>query len=166
MRKILHGPLSEVVDKTNELCQLDKSFRPPFSKGGAVEAAEASSPSADGETPLSAFSFVSFSFAPAVSKEKRLTDLCDLMDCVPLVYSLRERLVKEILHEPLSAFSLPAPRTRPSKWSLCSREWSFHCRRTSETQPFPQCRPPFPCRSPPCRRQRNRHPGRRCPDAR
>jgi len=36
------------------------SFRPTFSKGGAVEGAEPSSPSADGEILLSALSFCSF----------------------------------------------------------------------------------------------------------
>jgi len=48
-----------------------KSFRPPFSKGGAVEAAEASSPVATGETPLIGFSFCqAFSLGLADSKEK------------------------------------------------------------------------------------------------
>ncbi|MBE6595624.1 MAG: hypothetical protein E7644_07480 [Ruminococcaceae bacterium] len=45
------------------------SFRPPFSKGGAVEGAEPSSPSAEGEM-LSAFLFDNFFFAPRVSKKK------------------------------------------------------------------------------------------------
>ena len=40
--------------------QSSESFRPPFSKGGAVEGAKPSSPSADGETLLSALSFCSF----------------------------------------------------------------------------------------------------------
>jgi hypothetical protein len=35
-----------------------------------VEAAEASSPSAEGETPYTAFLFASFFFAPTVAKEK------------------------------------------------------------------------------------------------
>jgi len=34
-----------------------KNFGPPFLKGGAVEAAQASSPSAEGETPQTAFLF-------------------------------------------------------------------------------------------------------------
>jgi len=45
------------------------SFRPPFSKGGAVEGAEPSSPSAEGEM-LSAFLFDNFFFAPHTCKEK------------------------------------------------------------------------------------------------
>ena len=40
--------------------QSSESFRPPFSKGGAVEGAEPSSPSADCEILLSALSFCSF----------------------------------------------------------------------------------------------------------
>ena len=47
-----------------------KNFGPPFLKGGAVEAAQASSPSAEGETPKAAFLFVNFFFAPPISKEK------------------------------------------------------------------------------------------------
>ena len=38
-----------------------KSFRPPFSKGGAVEGAEPSSPSADGETSKWRFFLRAFS---------------------------------------------------------------------------------------------------------
>ncbi|MBQ7354578.1 MAG: hypothetical protein IJW62_03570 [Clostridia bacterium] len=50
---------------------MKKSFRPPFSKGGAVEGAQPSSPSAEGETLLRRFSFCqAFSFAPSWSKEK------------------------------------------------------------------------------------------------
>jgi len=52
-----------------------ESFRPPFSKGGAVEGAEPSSPSAEGEILLSAFFFLrAFSFAPIWSKEKAAMD--------------------------------------------------------------------------------------------
>jgi len=39
-----------------------------------VEAAEASSPSAEGEIPLAAFLFVNFFFAPPISKEKVAED--------------------------------------------------------------------------------------------
>ena len=48
-----------------------KIFRPPFVKGGAVEAAEVSSRSAERETsPLRCFLFVNFFFAPTSRKEK------------------------------------------------------------------------------------------------
>ena len=47
-----------------------KSFDQTFSKVCAVEAAEASSRSAEREITLTAFYFANFSFAPAVSKEK------------------------------------------------------------------------------------------------
>ena len=52
----------ELADKGVCTVKMTKSFRPPFSKGGAVEAAEASSPSAEGE--------ISFFFAPTSCKEK------------------------------------------------------------------------------------------------
>ena len=58
------------VDKANRLRQFGESFRPPFSKGGAVEGAEPSSPLARGEIPLTAFSFASFSLAPPSCKRK------------------------------------------------------------------------------------------------
>ena len=60
----------QTVDKTNEFRQFDESFRPPFSKGGAVEAAEASSRSAEREITFAAFLFANFFFAPLVSKKK------------------------------------------------------------------------------------------------
>ena len=50
-----------------------------------MEAAEASSPSADGETLLSAFLFDNFFFAPVVSKKKWLTDVRNLTGCVAFV---------------------------------------------------------------------------------
>ena len=49
---------------------LHESFRPPFSKGGAVKGAEPLSPLASGETSYTAFLFASFFFAPTVAKEK------------------------------------------------------------------------------------------------
>ena len=39
----------QTVDKTKGFRQFDESFRPPFSKGGAVKGAEPLSPSAEGE---------------------------------------------------------------------------------------------------------------------
>jgi len=49
--------------------QKGESFRPPFSKGGAVEAAEASSPSAEGETLLSALFFLQVQIRVAICGE-------------------------------------------------------------------------------------------------
>jgi len=42
----------QLADKGVSTIILTKSFRPPFSKGGAVEGAEPSSPVATGEIPL------------------------------------------------------------------------------------------------------------------
>ena len=47
----------ERTEDAIQRCQLDESFRPPFSKGGAVEAAEASSRSAEREITFAAFLF-------------------------------------------------------------------------------------------------------------
>ena len=75
----------QTVDKTTDFRQLDESFRPPFSKGGAVEKRKnslrelrdwinpispPSSHSAECEIPLTAFSFASFSLAPLSCKRK------------------------------------------------------------------------------------------------
>ena len=79
----------ETVDKTNGLRQFAKSFGQAFSKACAVEAAEASSPPVGGEISFTAFSFDNFSFAPTVSKEKWLRILCNLTNCIPLVYNLK-----------------------------------------------------------------------------
>ena len=75
-----------------------------------MEAAEASSPSADGEILLSAFSLLTFFCACGV-KRKWLTDLCNLTDCVPLAYTLRGerpmvarlcKLLSIVLRKPVS----------------------------------------------------------------
>jgi hypothetical protein len=58
------------ADKGIRTLKRRKSFRPPFSKGGAVEAAEASSRSAEREITFAAFLFANFFFAPLVSKKK------------------------------------------------------------------------------------------------
>jgi len=47
-----------------------KSFRPPFSKGGAVEGAEPSSRSAERETNTRRFFFDSFFLCACMVKEK------------------------------------------------------------------------------------------------
>ena len=54
---------------------VNESFRPPFSKGGAVEGAEPSSPPAGGEIPQTAFLFVSFFSAPFSCREKAAKNL-------------------------------------------------------------------------------------------
>jgi hypothetical protein len=74
---------NQTVDKTSGFRQSDESFRPPFSKGGAVEGAQPSSRSAEREILLRRFFLRTqtreaicgelaslFSFAPAVSKKK------------------------------------------------------------------------------------------------
>ena len=53
----IQPPGTENVPGGSDCRQSSESFRPPFSKGGAVEGAKPSSPSADGETLLSALSF-------------------------------------------------------------------------------------------------------------
>ena len=60
----------QTVDKTKVFRQIDESFGQAFSKACAVEAAEASSRSAERDTPLSAFLFANFFFAPSSCKEK------------------------------------------------------------------------------------------------
>ena len=73
----------QILDKTNGFRQLDESFGQAFSKACAVEAAEASSRSAEREILLRRFFLRTqtreaicgelaslFSFAPAVSKKK------------------------------------------------------------------------------------------------
>ena len=62
------------ADKGVSTVILTKSFGRAFSKARAVEAAEASSPSADGEISYTAFLFVNFFFAPPISKEKVAMD--------------------------------------------------------------------------------------------
>ena len=56
----IQPPGTENVPGGSDCRQSSESFRPPFSKGGAVEGAKPSSPSADGEILLSALSFCSF----------------------------------------------------------------------------------------------------------
>ena len=58
-----------IVGKANG-GQLGESFGQAFLKACAVEAAKASSPSAEGEKLMSAFLFENFFFAPSVCKEK------------------------------------------------------------------------------------------------
>ena len=53
----IQPPGTENVPGGSDCRQSSESFRPPFSKGGAVEGAKPSSPSADGEILLSALSF-------------------------------------------------------------------------------------------------------------
>jgi len=66
---------SQGIDKTNGVGQLGEGFGQAFSKACAVEAAQASSPSAEGEMSPSAFSFASFSLAPPSCKRKAAKEL-------------------------------------------------------------------------------------------
>jgi len=86
-----HGSVRQTVDEIIGVRQLDESFDQTFSKVCEVEGAEPSSPSAEGETlSFRRFSFCqAFSFAPFSSKEKaESTDLCNVTNRVPLVYTL------------------------------------------------------------------------------
>jgi hypothetical protein len=49
--KVNFRPVGAEIFIFNKKAQQRKSFRPPFSKGGAVKGAEPLSPSAEGETP-------------------------------------------------------------------------------------------------------------------
>ncbi len=71
-RGLLHtfGSSPLFANKGISTVKTTKSFRPPFSKGGAVEAAEASSPSAEGEIPLSALLFCELFSCAYIAKRK------------------------------------------------------------------------------------------------
>jgi hypothetical protein len=62
--------LAQLADKGISTVKLPKSFGRAFSKARAVEGAEPSSPSAEGEISYTAFSFASFSLAPTSCKRK------------------------------------------------------------------------------------------------
>ena len=68
----------QTVNETNGFRQFDESFGQAFSKACAVEAAEASSPSAEGEISLMAFSFASFSFAPTICKRNATKEIVEI----------------------------------------------------------------------------------------
>ena len=86
MRRELVRSRRQTVDKTNELRQFDKSFGQAFSQACADPTRARWSLAAASEIPYTAFSLVNFSFAPAVSKEKWLTDLCNLTNCALYAY--------------------------------------------------------------------------------
>ncbi len=65
-----HFSSFQTVDKTNRFRQYGESFRPPFSKGGAVKGAEPLSPSAEGEIPLVALFFCKLFFCAYMVKRK------------------------------------------------------------------------------------------------
>ena len=62
--------LPQTVEQSKSFRQFDESFRPPFSKGGAVEGAEPSSPPAGGEIPLRRFLFAKLFLCAYIVKEK------------------------------------------------------------------------------------------------
>ena len=87
-----HFEAGQTVEKTNEFRQFDKSFRPPFSKGGAVEGAEPSSPSADGEILLSALSFCKAFSLRLHGQRKSVVQIRSFLWLTPFVYSLNSCL--------------------------------------------------------------------------
>ena len=80
-----YAPQTDVCG-ASDCRQSSESFRPPFSKGGAVEGAKPSSPSADGETLLSALSFCSFAKQSVLfslrlhGQRKSVVQLCSFLD--------------------------------------------------------------------------------------
>ena len=73
----------QITEKTNEFRRFAKSFRPPFSKGGAVEVAETSSRSAEREILFRRFSFWKlFLLRLHRQKKKRLKSLHIATNCI------------------------------------------------------------------------------------
>ena len=68
--------------------QSSESFRPPFSKGGAVEGAKPSSPSADGEILLSALSFCKAFSLRLPGQRKSVVQIRSFFVANAFVYSL------------------------------------------------------------------------------
>ena len=66
---------------------LMKSFDQAFSKACAVEAAKASSSSAENEIPLTVFSFVSFFLAPPFCKRKAAMGVLFFKTVIPYAFS-------------------------------------------------------------------------------
>ena len=64
-----------------------ESFRPPFSKGGAVEDAESSSPSADGEILYRRFLFAKLFLCAYMVKEKAAKG-CALFGAMSLLFAI------------------------------------------------------------------------------
>ena len=62
---------------------MGESFRPPFLKGGAVEDAESSSPSADGEILFSALSLTKLFLCAYMVKEKAFKEFVLLSAICP-----------------------------------------------------------------------------------
>ena len=70
IRRNFLTPLFHTVDPSKGFRQFDESFRPPFSKGGAVEGAKPSSPPSGGEIPLWRFLFAKLFLCACFIKEK------------------------------------------------------------------------------------------------
>ena len=79
----------QTVDKSKVFHQFDKSFRPPFLKGGAVEGAEPSSPPAGGEISLWRFLFAKLFLCAYIVKEKAGKHICTLTVRVLFVDNLK-----------------------------------------------------------------------------
>ena len=80
------------IGKDSDCRQSSESFRPPFSKGGAVEGAEPSSPSADGEILLSALSFCKAFSLRLHGQRKSVVQIRSFLWLTPFVYSLNSCL--------------------------------------------------------------------------
>ena len=81
----------QTVDQSNGFRQFDESFDQTFSKVCAVEGAEPSSPSADGEISLSASLFDNFFSAPSSCREKVAMAFVHFLFQLPFVYNLTAR---------------------------------------------------------------------------
>jgi hypothetical protein len=89
----------QTVDKTTGFRQSDESFRPPFSKGGAVEGAQPSSRSAEREILLRRF------FLRTQTREAICGELASLFSFAPL--SCKEKATMEFVQfDSLRLFSL------------------------------------------------------------
>ena len=82
------GEIRQTVDITTGFRQSDESFRPPFSKGGAVEGAQPSSRSAEREIFFRRFFLRTFSLRLRCQRKSGEWDLCIVTNCIPLVYNL------------------------------------------------------------------------------
>ena len=96
------------IGKDSDCIQSSESFRPPFSKGGAVEGAEPSSPSADGEILLSALSFCKAFSLRLHGQRKSVVQIRSFLWLTPFVYSLNSCLSLDDRQEFL--YSLPDQR--------------------------------------------------------
>ena len=79
------------ADKGISTVKILKSFGQAFLKACAVEGAEPSSPSAEGEISYTAFLFASFFFAPTVAKEKAAKEFQQFNKRYPTIFFLEKQ---------------------------------------------------------------------------